>query len=92
MAIPTALYSIGVPIKTCLRGPGCAAGGDHSYMSVMAVANSLMLDFRTIIVPRFVYAGGDDIPESGELSSDICDRIAQFGAEFQRLARAIHTA
>ena len=34
----------------------CAAGGQGSYMSVMAYANSLMLDFRCTIIPRFVYA------------------------------------
>jgi FMN reductase len=36
----------------------CAAGGQRPYMSVMALANSLMLDFRSVIVPRFVYATG----------------------------------
>ena len=34
----------------------CAAGGRSSFMSVMGLANSLMLDFKCIIVPRFVYA------------------------------------
>jgi hypothetical protein len=38
----------------------CAAGGGSSYMSVMGLANSLMLDFRCLIIPRFVYAKGDD--------------------------------
>ena len=38
----------------------CAAGGQSSYMSVMGCANHLMLDFRSIIVPRFVYATGND--------------------------------
>ena len=38
----------------------CAAGGASSYMSVMGLANSLMLDFRCLIIPRFVYAKGDD--------------------------------
>src|ERR1700694_145423 len=37
----------------------CAAGGNSSYMAVMAYANSLMLDFRTVIIPRFVYATGN---------------------------------
>lgn len=36
-----------------------AAGGQGSYMSAMGLANSLMLDFRCIIVPRFIYATGD---------------------------------
>ena len=34
----------------------CAAGGKGSYMSPISFANSLMLDFRCIIIPRFVYA------------------------------------
>ncbi len=34
----------------------CAAGGQGSYMSVMPFANSLMLDYRCIIIPRFVYS------------------------------------
>jgi NAD(P)H-dependent FMN reductase len=34
----------------------CAAGGEASYMSVMAYANSLMLDFRCVIIPRVVFA------------------------------------
>ncbi len=38
----------------------CVAGGQSSYMSVMGLANSLMLDFRCIVVPRFVYATGPD--------------------------------
>jgi NAD(P)H-dependent FMN reductase len=33
-----------------------SAGGQSSYMSVMGLANSLMLDFRCLILPRFVYA------------------------------------
>jgi FMN reductase len=34
----------------------CAAGGHGSYMSVMAYANSLMLDFHCVIIPRFAFA------------------------------------
>lgn len=36
-----------------------AAGGKFSYMSVMSIANALMLDFRCLVVPRFVYCDGD---------------------------------
>lgn len=36
-------------------GFACAAGGDSSYMSILGLANSLMLDFRCVIIPRFVY-------------------------------------
>jgi FMN reductase len=37
----------------------CSAGGKSSYMSVMSFANSLMLDFRCWIVPRFIYVDHD---------------------------------
>ncbi|MFW5652743.1 MAG: NADPH-dependent FMN reductase [Planctomycetota bacterium] len=45
----------------------CAAGGGSSYMSIMGLANSLMLDFRTVDVPRFVYAQQHEVepPETG---------------------------
>ena len=42
-----------------LVGFMCAAGGQASFMSVTNIANSLMLDFHCIVVPRFVYATGD---------------------------------
>jgi len=46
----------------------CAAGGQGSYMSAMPFANSLMLDYRCIIIPRYVFAtrqafDGDKITE-----------------------------
>jgi NAD(P)H-dependent FMN reductase len=55
----------------------CAAGGSLSYMSVVSLANSLMLDFRCLIIPRFVFATGSDF-EDYELSSiELRERIKQ---------------
>ena len=67
----------------------CAAGGMSSYMSVMAYANSLMLDFRTVIVPRFVYATGHAF--DGETPSDpkIVQRINQVAADLIRFTNAL---
>ncbi len=53
----------------------CAAGGASSYMSVMGLANSLMLDFRCLIIPRFVYAKGDDFNAKKTPSSELAARI-----------------
>lgn len=53
----------------------CHAGGEKSYMSVMPVANMLMLDFRCMIIPRFVYAISGQYDESGVLDSDLKTRI-----------------
>ena len=67
----------------------CAAGGMSSYMSVMAYANSLMLDFRCVIIPRFVYATGHVF--EGEKLSDkkMRDRIEQVAAELIRFTAAL---
>lgn len=72
----------------------CAAGGQRSYMSVMSIANSLMLDFRCLIVPRFVYAVGgdfgDDRLETMYLSSkEVRGRIEQLVNEVLRLTKAL---
>jgi len=54
----------------------CAAGGSSSYMSVMSLANSLMLDFRCLIIPRFVYGTRHDFDEQGA-TDEIKGRVAR---------------
>ncbi len=71
----------------------CAAGGERSYMSVLPLANSLMLDFRSVIVPRFVYATGAAFNDDGELADDgVEDRIASLTEDLKRMARALRPA
>jgi NAD(P)H-dependent FMN reductase len=53
----------------------CAAGGTSSYMSIMSLANSLMLDFRCLIIPRFVYAKGEDFTATKAPTPDLAARI-----------------
>ena len=69
----------------------CAAGGHASYMSVMAYANSLMLDFRCVIVPRFAFATSEAF--EGERISDkkITARIQQVADELVRFTKALRT-
>jgi FMN reductase len=67
----------------------CAAGGMSSYMSVMAYANSLMLDFRCVIIPRFVYATGDDFDDEGIAETKIVQRVEQVAAELLRFTTAL---
>ena len=66
-----------------------AAGGHSSYMSIMPLANSLMLDFRCVIVPRFVYATGGDFADGKVSSAKIASRITQLAGETLRLAAAL---
>ena len=67
----------------------CAAGGHASYMSVMAYANSLMLDFRCVIIPRFAFATSEAF--EGEHISDkkITARIEQVADELVRFTKAL---
>lgn len=67
----------------------CAAGGSHSYMSVMSLANSLMLDFRCLIIPRFVYATGNDFTGDAISSEKVQSRMQALCGETVRLARAL---
>ncbi len=53
----------------------CSAGGSSSYMSVMSFANHLMLDFRSIIVPRFLYVDPGGWNDDKTLKSEINDRM-----------------
>ena len=55
----------------------CAAGGSSSYMSVMSLANSLMLDFRCLIIPRFVYATRNDFTEDKAPTDEIKARVVR---------------
>ena len=69
----------------------CAAGGRGSYMSVMAYANSLMLDFQCVIIPRFAFATSDAF--NGEHVSDkkVDERIKQVADELVRFTKALRS-
>ena len=83
LALPVYNYGINAAAKNLVELTGeawtgkvigfiCAAGDPGSYMSVMPFANSLMLDFRCVIAPRFVYAtaqefADEQLAEDGDL-------------------------
>lgn len=64
-----------------------AAGGPSSYMSVMAAANSLMLDFRCVIVPRFVYAMPADFADGAIANEAVKERIGSCARALAELTR-----
>jgi FMN reductase len=66
-------------------GFACAAGGQSSYMSIIGLANSLMLDFRCLILPRFVYATGDDFDAGKIVTVDIQERLRQLADSARRV-------
>lgn len=54
-----------------------SAGGQGSYMSLLGLGNSLMLDFRCVIVPRFVFATEKAVVDSQIVDEEIVRRIRQ---------------
>ena len=72
----------------------CAAGGRSSYMAVMGLANHLMLDFRCLIIPRFVYAtganfGDDRLETMYIVNDDVKARIRELAQTATNLTRAV---
>ena len=67
----------------------CAAGGRNSYMSIMPLANSLMLDFRCYIIPKFVFATKNDFEEDKIVNPEIKNRIKELGSELVRVSNAL---
>jgi NAD(P)H-dependent FMN reductase len=67
----------------------CASGGPGSFMSIMGLANSLMLDFRCLIVPRFVFALGGAFAEDKITDSKILARVDECARMLAKLAVAL---
>jgi NAD(P)H-dependent FMN reductase len=65
-----------------------AAGGQRSGMSPMGLANSLMLDFRCIVLPRYVYACRGDW-EEGLPNAECVERVEELSTELLRVAGAL---
>jgi FMN reductase len=68
----------------------CAAGGQTSFTAVMGLANSMMLDFRSVIVPRFVYANEDDVMGEQIVDAQIRERLDEVVMTLVRFARALN--
>ncbi len=67
----------------------CAAGGMSSYMSIMAFASSLMLDFRTVIIPRFVFATGSSFDNDSITDTKVRARVQQLARDLIRFTSAL---
>ena len=65
------------------------AGGPAGFMSVMSLASSLMLDFRCIIIPRFVYVTGAAFRDGRLADPEIERRLGELCGELIRVAGAL---
>ena len=100
MAIPIYNYNISSGAKNAVELGGrmlydkifgfiCAAGGKSSYMSVMSLANSLMIDFRCYIIPKFVYATKHDFDGEKISNEEIKERLKELSDELIRITNAL---
>ena len=105
VATPIYVYDVSAAVKNFVDLTGrawtdkavgflCAAGGSFSYMSILSIANSLMLDFRCLILPRFVYATSDDFVSDKISSSikiknpDVLQRVEELAQNLPKLSLA----
>ena len=100
MAIPIYNFNVSSGAKNVIELGGktlydkvfgfiCAASGKSSYMSVMSFANSLMIDYRCFIIPKFVYALKSDFSENEITNLDIKERINELGNDLIRISKAL---
>jgi len=56
----------------------------------MGLANSLMLDFRCLIIPRFIYSTSEDFAEGKVTDPQVKDRISELTKELERLCTTLN--
>lgn len=102
VAVPIYNYSINAALKNLVELTGSkwegkvvgflnAAGAGSSYMSVMGLASSLMLDFRCVVVPRFVYATSQAFTDERITDEVIAGRIEELSRELVRFTQKLKT-
>ena len=100
IATPIYNYDVSAATKNLLELTGnawnekivgfmCAAGGGTSYMSVMPFANSLMLDYRCTIIPRFVFATSEAFTDEKIQNPEIIRRIKELTENLLRYSLAL---
>ncbi len=100
LATPIYNYSIGASAKNLVELTGeawsqkpvsflCAAGGQLSYMAVMALANMLMLDFQSYILPRFVYAADTAFEGDQLVDTAVVDRLRDLTVTLVKFSAAL---
>ena len=101
LATPVYNYNVSASAKNLVELTGqawagkvagllCAAGGPHGYMGGMPLLNSLMLDFRTFILPKFVYSQGNVFVEGKIADETILQRVHGLADELVRVTDALH--
>jgi NAD(P)H-dependent FMN reductase len=90
-ALKNLIEHVGSELTDKVVGFMGAAGGERAYMSPVQFLNSIMLDFRSIIVPRFVYASRDAFHDGALIGDGIRARIEDLVRQTDQLSAAIET-
>lgn len=88
-ALKNVVEHVGDQLSDKVVGLMCSAGGERSYMSPLSFMNSLMIDFRSIIVPRFVYAPPSAFGEDGAIDQGLIDRVKELVVQTDFMASAL---
>ena len=87
-ALKNYIELVGDALRDKVVGLIVASGGERSYMASLTIANSLMLEFRCLIVPKFVFVDLTDLThESSEVSHEIHARIKELAHTTRLLAK-----
>lgn len=100
LAVPVYNYDLSAATKNLIEltgqawhekivGFACAAGGVVSYMSALGLANSLMLDFQCLIIPRFVYTTRHDYEQNQLVGERARQRLRTLASETVRITAAL---
>lgn len=100
MCIPIYNYSIAASAKNVIElvgkaftgkvvGLAAAAGGGMAYTAPLQLANALMLDFRCVIVPRYVYVPGKGIDASSISDPEIVTRLTGLVEDVAKMSAAL---
>lgn len=100
MAAPVYNYDLNAAAKNFIELTGrawtgkvvalaVAAGGQRSGMSPLGMMNSLMLDFRCIVLPRYVYLSRGSYTDDGLPNDAATERIEELSAELLRISGAL---
>lgn len=67
----------------------CTAANQRGYMSIMGLANSLMLEYRCLIVPYLVFTSPSSFGDNGLEDSHAIKRLSQLATNACQLSAAV---
>ena len=74
-SLKAAIEHFGFSLRDKVIGLIMSAAGQASYMTGQVVASGLSLDFRSWVVPRFVYATREAFDDNGVSDPEVAGRI-----------------